>query len=180
MYDPKKTVSRGQLATLLEAARWAPSCNGDEPWRFLIWDRSRDPQGYAQAFDCIAENNQRWVKNVPVLMLSCASSIFEVKRTPNRWTQYDTGAASTSMALQAAALGLVLHQMGGFEAAKARTVFAIPDEYTPMAMIAVGYQAEPGTIEFADIKEKELAPRTRKPLPERFFEGGWGKGVDFA
>ena len=50
-------------------------------------------------------------------------------------------------------------------------------EYTPMAMIAVGYQAEPDTIEFADIKEKELAPRTRKPLPQRFFEGGWGKGI---
>jgi hypothetical protein len=46
-----------------------------------------------------------------------------------------------------------------------------------MAMIAVGYQAEPDTIEIADIKEKELAPRVRKPVPQRFFEGGWDKGI---
>jgi nitroreductase len=176
-YDPKKTVTREQLAALLEAARWAPSCNGDEPWSYLIWDRSRDPEGYGKAFECITDSNKRWVKNVPLLMLSCAGSTFEVKGTPNRWTQHDTGAASVCLALQAAALGLIVHQMGGFDPDKARTTFGIPTEYTPMAMIAVGYQAEPDTLEFADIKEKELAPRTRKPLPQRFFEDGWGKGI---
>jgi hypothetical protein len=44
-FDPQKTVAREELAALLEAARWAPSCNGDEPWRYLIWDRGRDPEG---------------------------------------------------------------------------------------------------------------------------------------
>lgn len=178
VYDPSRPVSREQLASLLEAARWAPSCNGDEPWRYLIWDRLRDPEGYAQAFDCINENNRKWVKNVPVLMLSCAGSIFEVKQTPNRWTQHDTGAATVCMALQAVALGLVVHQMGGFDAEKARAAFSIPAEYTPMAMIAVGYQAEPGTMDDEEVKKKELAPRARKPVPTRFFEGGWGKGIE--
>lgn len=177
VYDPKKPVGRDQLASLLEAARWAPSCNGDEPWRYLIWDRGRDPDGYARAFDCLSENNRKWVKNVPLLMLSCAGSIFEVKQTPNRWTQHDTGAATVCMALQAVALGLVVHQMGGFDAEKARAAFAIPAEYTPMAMIAVGYQAEPGAMDDEDVKKKELAPRARKAVPTRFFEGGWGKGI---
>ena len=67
--------------------------------------------------------------------------------------------------------------MGGFDAGKARATFAIPAEYTPMAMIAVGYQAEPDTIDDAEVKKKELAPRARKPLGERFFEGGWGQPV---
>jgi nitroreductase len=177
VYDPRKTVSRDQLATLLEAARWAPSCNGDEPWRYLIWDRQRDPAGFAKAFDCLSENNRKWVKNVPLLMLSCAGSIFEVKQTANRWTQHDTGAATTCMALQAVALGLVVHQMGGFDAEKARAAFSIPPEYTPMAMIAVGYQAEPDTMDDEEVKKKELAPRTRKPVSTRFFVGGWGMGV---
>jgi nitroreductase len=178
-FDPGKPITRARLAILLEAARWAPSCNGDEPWRYLIWDKNRDAEGYRNAFECISDNNKRWVKNVPLLMLSCAGSSFQVKAEPNRWSQHDTGAASVCMALQAAALGLIVHQMGGFDADKARIAFGIPAEYTPMAMIAVGYQAEPDTIEFADIKDKELAPRTRKPLPQRFFEGGWGKGIQF-
>jgi len=175
-FDAAKPVTREQLTTLLEAGRWAPSCNGDEPWRYLVWDRARDPEGFQKAFDCLSDNNRKWVKNVPLLMLSCAGSNFAATGKPNRWTQHDTGAASLSIALQADALGLAVHQMGGFDAEKARAAFGIPVEYTPMAMIAVGYQAAPDVLD-EETKKKELTPRARKPLAERFFEGGWGKGV---
>ena len=173
-YDPKRPVSREQLAALLEAARWAPSCNGDEPWRYLIWDRARDPEGFQKAFDCLSENNRKWVKNVPVLMLSNAGNAFGATGKPNRWTQHDTGAASVSLALQAVALGLMVHQMGGFDAEKARAAFGIPAEYTPMAMIAIGYQTTPEILD-EETKAKELRPRARKPVADTFFEGGWGK-----
>ncbi|HLF38295.1 MAG TPA: nitroreductase family protein [Burkholderiales bacterium] len=175
-FDPTRPVSREQLKVLLEAGRWAPSCNGDEPWRYLIWDKGRDPQGWQKAFDCLSENNKKWVKNVPLLMLSCAGSTFQATGKPNRWTQHDTGAASVSMALQAVALGLIVHQMGGWDVDKARAAFAIPAEYTPMAMIAVGYQTGPEILD-EETKAKEMRPRARKPIAERFFEGGWGKGV---
>jgi len=175
-FDPTRPVSREQLKVLLEAGRWAPSCNGDEPWRYLIWDKGRDPAGWQKAFDCLNENNKKWVKNVPLLMLSCAGSTFEATGKPNRWTQHDTGAASVSMALQATAMGLIVHQMGGWDVDKARAAFAIPAEYTPMAMIAVGYQTGPEILD-DETKAKEMRPRARKPIAERFFEGGWGKGV---
>ena len=175
-FDPNRPVTREQLKVLLEAGRWAPSCNGDEPWRYLIWDKGRDPQGWQKAYDCLNENNKKWVKNVPLLMLSCAGSAFEATGKPNRWTQHDTGAASVSMALQAVAMGLVVHQMGGWDADKARAAFAIPPEYTPMAMIAVGYQASPDILD-EETKAKEMRPRGRKPVVERFYEGGWGKGI---
>jgi len=175
-FDAAKPVTREQLTTLLEAGRWAPSCNGDEPWRYLVWDRARDPEGFQKAFDCLSDNNKKWVKNVPLLMLSCAGSNFAATGKPNRWTQHDTGAASLSIALQADVLGLAAHQMGGFDAEKARAAFGIPAEYMPMAMIAVGYQAAPDVLD-EETKKKELIPRARKPLGERFFEGGWGKAV---
>jgi nitroreductase len=175
-FDIKRPVTREQLQSLIEAGRWAPSCNGDEPWRYLIWDRGRDAEGFQKAFDCLSENNKKWVKNVPLLMLSCAGSIFGATGKPNRWTQHDTGAASVCMALQAVAIGLAVHQMGGFDAEKARAAFGIPAEYTPMAMIAVGYQAEPDVLD-EETRKKELTPRARRPLAEKFFEGGWGKAV---
>jgi len=175
-YDVNRTVSREQLAALLEAARWAPSCNGDEPWRYLIFDRKRDPEGWQKAFDCLSENNRKWVKNVPVLLLSCGGSIFEHSGKPNRYGQHDTGAASVCLALQGASMGLAVHQMGGYDAQKARAAFNIPEEYTPMAMIAVGYQASPDVLD-EETKAKELKPRSRKPLETHFFEGGWGNGV---
>lgn len=175
-YVADQTVSRGQLTALLEAGRWAPSCYGDQPWRYLVWDRSRDPRGWQQAFDCLSEDNQKWVKNVPLLMLSSAGSVFANNGKPNRWAQHDTGMASLSIVLQAVALGLIAHQMGGFDADKARAAFGIPAEYTPMSMIAVGYQAAPDVLDEVT-KAKELRPRARRPLGESFFEGGWGKPV---
>jgi nitroreductase len=175
-YDPSCPVTREQLTALLEAGRWAPSCNGDEPWRYLVWDRSRDRAGWDKAFECLAPGNQAWVKNAPVLMLSCAGSKFGHNDKPNRWAQHDTGMASLSIALQAVALGLITHQMGGFDADKARAAFSIPADYTPMAMIAIGWQADPSTLP-DDIKAKETAPRKRRPLTECFFEGEWGKPV---
>jgi nitroreductase len=175
-YDVNRTLSREQLAALLEAARWAPSCNGDEPWRYVIFERNRDPESWQKAFDCLSENNKKWVKNVPVLLLSCGGSIFEHSGKPNRYGQHDTGAASACLALQGAAMGLAVHQMGGYDAQKARAAFDIPEEYTPMAMIAVGYQAAPDVLD-EETKAKELKPRSRKPLETHFFEGAWGKGI---
>ena len=175
-YDANRQVTRAQLAALLEATRWSPSCNGVEPWRYLIWDRARDPEGFEKAFDTLSDGNKLWVKNVPLLMLSIASSDPLPPDRPNRYTQHDTGMASMCLALQAVALGLIMHQMAGFNADKARAAFSIPADYTPMAMIAIGYQGETDVLD-EETKKKELRERTRKPLGERFFEGGWGKSV---
>ncbi|HEY6282143.1 MAG TPA: nitroreductase family protein [Burkholderiales bacterium] len=172
-FDNNRPVSHEQIKSLLEAARWAPSCFGDEPWRYLLWDRKRDPAGWQKAFECLAGGNQIWVKNAPLLMASIAGSQFAHNGKPNRWAQHDTGASSMSLVLQAVALGLAAHQMGGFDADKLRERFAIPTGYTPMAMIAVGYQANADILE-GEIKERELASRARKPLGEKFFEVTWG------
>ncbi|MDH4150581.1 MAG: nitroreductase family protein, partial [Betaproteobacteria bacterium] len=85
----------------------------------------------------------------------------------------DTGMAALSLGLEALAQGLVTHQMGGFDMAKARAAFAIPEEYTPMAMIAVGYQAAPEALDDEETRAKELKPRGRKPVAERFYGGSW-------
>ena len=176
-FDKSGVVTREQLTSLLEAARWAPSCFGDEPWRYLVWDRNHDAAAWEKAFDCLAEANQKWVKNAPVLLCACADSLFGHNATPNRWAQYDTGAASENLVLQAVALGLAAHQMGGFDAQKIRITFSVPEAYMPMAMIAVGYQAEASVLEDPVQEEREIAARTRKPLGERFFEGSWGQGI---
>ncbi len=175
-YDPAKPVSRDHLLALLEAARWAPSCYGDEPWRYVVWDREADADGWRRAFDCLAPGNQAWVKDAPLLMLSAADSLFNHNGNPNRWGQHDTGAASENLCLQAEALGLMAHQMGGFDADKARAVAGVPERFTPMAMIAVGHPADPAS--FSDeARERETAPRKRRALGELFFHGAWGRPV---
>lgn len=175
-YDATKPVSHEQIIALLEAARWAPSCFGDEPWRFIVWNKQADEKAWQQAFDCVVPNNQAWVKASPVLILVCADSLFGHNQSPNRWAQYDTGAAAENLCLQAAHLGLMAHQMGGFNADKAREKFNIPAQFTPMAMISVGYQGDANDLP-DDLKAREHAERKRKPLGELFFDGVWDKPI---
>ena len=175
-FDASRRVSREQLAALVEAARWAPSCNGDEPYRYIVIDRQDDAEAWAKMFDCLNTNNKKWVKNVPVLLLSCAGSKFANDGSPNRWGQHDTGASSVCLVLQAVSMGLIGHQMGGWDLDKLRAAFQIPSDYTPMALIAVGYQAEPDVLD-EETKKKELRPRARKPIEGHFFQAAWGEPV---
>ena len=108
--------------------------------------------------------------------MACSDSVLSKNGKPNRWGQYDTGAATENLSLQAAALGLMVHQMGGFDADKSRELFNIPEQFTPMAMISVGYQLPEDQIP-DDIKEREYNPRNRNPLEENFFEGTWKEPI---
>lgn len=175
-YDASKPVSHQQIVALSEAARWAPSCFGDQPWRFVVWDKNTDDKAWQQAFDCLAPSNQTWVKHAPVLILVCANSVFDHNGAPNRWAQYDTGAAAENLCLQAAHLGLIAHQMGGFNADETREKFNIPAQFTPMAMISVGYAGDANDLS-EELKAREIAPRKRKEIAELFFVASWGKPI---
>lgn len=173
-YDANTPVTEAEITALTEAARWAPSCFGDEPWRYIIWDRNHDADSWQQAFDCLAEGNQQWAKNAPVLILAASVDEFRQKDEPNRWTGYDTGAASLSLCLQATSMGLMSHQMGGFDGEKIRKTFDLPHDLHLWSMMAIGH-AMPLDDLTPEQLERELKPRERRPLAEQFFHGGWQK-----
>lgn len=175
-YDATKPVSKAQILSLCEAARWAPSCFGDEPWRFMVWDKNGNTEAWQKAFDCLVPGNQEWVKNAPVLLLVCADTLFGHNQKPNRWAQYDTGAAAENLCLQAADLGLMAHQMGGFNTDAARSTFAIPEQFTLMAMVAIGYAGDANQLS-EDLKARELAARKRKPIADLFFDSAWNHPI---
>lgn len=171
-FDADKRVEADQLAACLEAARWAPSCFGEEPWRFIVCDRHADEAAWQKLHGCLTEKNQSWAGKAPVLILACAGSAFREGGNPNRWAQYDTGAAAVSLCLQATALGLASHQMGGFDADKVRSEFSIPAEYTPMTTVALGYQSGIDDLD-EGFHGLELGERKRRNVGEHFYAGAW-------
>jgi hypothetical protein len=62
--------------------------------------------------------------------------------------------------------------MAGFDSARARESFDIPDGFTPMAMIAIGFAAPEESLS-PEAREKEAAPRVRQPIGEIAFAGRW-------
>mgnify|MGYP003390259746 FL=1 len=165
MVEPEK------LQSLFEAARWAPSSSNEQPWHFIVGTKA-DPSAHDRLVACLKEGNRKWAFRAPVLILSVARLNFEDEGTPNRHAWHDTGMAALSLCLQATALGLVTHQMAGFEIEKARTDLGIPAGYEPVAMIAVGYPGAPASLPDY-LRERELKPRERKAVTEFVSHGRW-------
>ena len=69
-------------------------------------------------------------------------------------------------------MGLQIHQMAGFSADKLRASFNIPVGYDIVAVFTLGHPGDPAELPDA-VRGREMAPRTRKPLAEFLFEGGW-------
>jgi nitroreductase len=114
-----------------------------------------------------------WAQNAPVLMLSVAKRHFDLTGEINRHAPHDVGLAVANLVLQAESLGLVCHQMAGFSPEKAHELLGIPqDRYEPMAVIAIGYQGSPDSLD-DKLKERELAPRERQPLQAMAFTHQW-------
>jgi nitroreductase len=172
-YDPRP-VEREKLLSCLEAARWAPSSYNEQPWTFIIAERT-DQAAFGQMVDCLVEGNRAWAKNVGVLMLTVVARNFTKNGKPNRACEHDIGLAAANMVLQATALGLQGHQMIGIEPAKIRAAYKIPEGYEPLTAIALGYPAaaEPGTSD--PLAQRDLKPRDRKPLSEIVIAGSWGQ-----
>jgi nitroreductase len=112
-----------------------------------------------------------------VLILGLAKTTFSHNDSPNRVALYDLGAAASYLTLQAAALGISTHQMGGFDADAARKAFAVPENYIFGAVIALGYQGDPNTLPNEQFRTQEVAPRTRKSL-KHFVFSAWDTPAD--
>ena len=165
-------VDAATIGSLLEAARWAASCSNEQPWSFLV-TQPETPSGYDRLLGCLVEFNVEWAQRAPVLILSVARHNFVSTGKPNRHALHDVGQASANLALQAAALGLMAHCMAGFDVEKARNEFAIPEGFDPVAVIAAGYPGDPASLP-DKLRQRELAPRQRKPMRDFVFSGSWG------
>ncbi|MCC2643133.1 MAG: Nitroreductase [Nitrospira sp.] len=174
----ERPVEPEKLLSLLEAARWAPSSNNEQPWQFIIGTKD-DPSAHDRLFQCLKAGNKKWAFRAPVLMLSVARVNFEDDGMPNRHAFHDTGMAVFSMAVQATAIGLIVHQMAGFDVEKSRTDLEIPAGYEPVAMIAIGYPGDPAVLD-ERLRQREVASRVRKPMTEIVFAGTWNARSDEA
>ena len=165
-------VSASALNSLLEAARWSASCFNWQPWNFIVLRKAEEAAGHQKLFEILSANNQGWAGKAPVLLLAVARVTAPTDGSPNKYGWYDTGAAVANMAAQAGPLGLQVHSMAGFDHAKAREVFSIPEGYDPVCALAIGHPGPADALPEA-LKARETGPRVRRKVEEFTFFGGW-------
>ena len=168
-----RPVEPSKLLSVFEAARWSPSSANEQPWRFFVATKE-DTQVYETLLALLVETNQRWAMRAPVLILGVAQSSYSKNGRPYRHSWYDLGQSVANLTVEAEALGLAVHQMGGFDAASAVELLSIPKEYEPVIAIALGYPDRPEILP-EDLKKREETPRSRQPLERLVFTEKWGR-----
>jgi nitroreductase len=167
-----RTVEPGKLLSLFEAARWSPSGGNKQPWAFVVVMQD-DEEGHRRFVDVLSGRNQLWAKNAPVLILAIAKPDPQ-SGALGKYAYYDVGQAVAHLSVQAAALDLYTHQMAGFDGQRAKELFGLPEGCEPMTVIALGYYGNADELP-AELRERELAARTRIPIPDFVHAGRWGR-----
>ena len=175
-FDEARGISDPDLLSLCEAFRWAPSCFNEQPWALIVGRRGEAT--YDALLSCIVEGNLPWAQRAPMLALSIAKLSFDRNGKPNRHAQHDVGLASMSLVIQAEALGMSVHQMGGYMPDKAKQLFDIPDTHESIAMIAVGYQGDASTLPDS-YQQREQSARSRRALADVIHAGKFGTTAPF-
>lgn len=162
-----KDVSKDQLMQLFEAARWAPSSNNIQPWRFIY--AKNGSKHWDKFFNLLVDFNQMWCVNAAYLVIAVSNNTNPKDGSPNRTHSFDTGSAWMSIALQAADMRIITHAMGGFDYDKAKDMLGLTEHYNVEAMFAVASEAELNVI--PERMQKGEVPSTRKKVEEFVFEG---------
>ena len=173
----RNEISSEDLRSLFEAARWAPSSSNEQPWAFIVATRN-DNENFTKALQPLVEFNANWAKNAYVLGFAVAELAFAKNNAPNRNAHYDTGAAMSQLTTEATSRGIFVHQMAGFDPDTAREVFEIPSGWDAIAAFAMGYPGDPASLP-QPYRDRETAPRVRKPIGEFVMNGKWGHTADF-
>jgi nitroreductase len=168
-----RPVEAADLLSCLEAARWAPSSYNEQPWSYIVATRD-DTENFQRVLSCLVEANQAWAQSAPVLILCCTKLNFSRNGKPNAAAIHDLGLAAGNLSMEATARGLYVHQMIGIIPDRAEVLFAIPTDVRVLTAMAIGYVAEPGSAP-ENLRERDLQPRSRKPLDQFVFTGNWGE-----
>ena len=156
-----KVISENDLDTILEAASWASSAMNEQPW--LYYTAHRGSVAFDQVHQALAGGNQPWAKNAAAFVVSVVRTTFMKDNTPNAIALHDVGQANATLLLQATALGIHTHPMGGFDADKIKSLLQLSDSQQPVIVIALGYLADADLL-IEPFKTRELTTRNRNAL----------------
>lgn len=145
-------VETEKIEYLLEAMRMAPSAVNFQPWYFIV---IREPEGCSRIRECYP---REWFTSAPSYIIVCADHDQSWKRASDGKDHADIDAAIATehLCLAAAELGLGTCWVCNFNVPKCKINFNLPENIEPIALVPVGYPAQPSLCEEAPKKRKAL------------------------
>jgi nitroreductase len=167
-YNTEYVLTQHELLSMLEAARWAPSANNAQPWRFSVLNRGEELFQQVAA-EGLSGFNQAWAPNASTLVVVSIKTL-TADGKENRSAPYDAGLAVANLVTQAHELGLHAHQIGGFVPEALTSILGLADDLRPIVVVAIGKVAPAEQLQ-GPAYEREIQPRTRLELDEIVLHG---------
>ena len=158
-----------KLKAMFEAAGYAPSCNNEQPWLFVYTTRQEE-KTFSDYIGFLNESNRIWAREAYAIVISMARTKFSRNDKINRYAFHDTGMAVTNLLLQALAMDLYVHQMGGFSLEMVKEYFRLDESIEPVAVMAVGYLGDGYSLP-PELLKRDEKRRARKSVNEYTFKG---------
>jgi nitroreductase len=98
-FDVSRPVADAAVQALLEAARWAPSCMNEQPWRFLVCNKATHEAAWQNVVGLFGREKSTVGCQRAGFVVAVAMNTFNQNQKSNRWAAYDTGAASLNRML---------------------------------------------------------------------------------
>jgi len=136
-----RPVEFEKVTNIIDAATKAPSAGNLQAWKFiLVTDRGMITQVSKYSIE------QYWIQTAPVVIIVCAvpekPEMYYGLRGKRLYNIQDCAAAIENILLAATDAGLGSCWVGAFEEDKIRSLFAIPADVRPQAIITLGYSDE--------------------------------------
>lgn len=158
-----------KIEALFKAASMAPSSMNEQPWSFII-AKKEDEDNFNKLLNLMSQKNQIWAKDSSILVVAIAKRNFSLNNKVNKHYIYDVSSAVANLTYQALSIGLYVHQVGGFDVERSRKELNISDQYDPVVMLSIGYNAGDDNI---------INTKPRKNLKEFVFEKQFGNPANF-
>lgn len=166
-FDKSYTLSQQELLSILEAGRWAPSANNAQPTRYFVV--TRDDAKHEAIASTLAGWNQAWAPDASAIILVAVAAT-NADGNVNPFAHYDAGQAVAHLSVQAAELGLHVHQMAGLDTAKAAEILEIPGDLQLIVSAVVGKVGAADALP-EPLHEREITPRHRLELDDIVLYG---------
>jgi len=162
-----RPVEREKIERMIEAARWTPSCANRQPWRFVVVEKAAPERS---ALEDALDAGNAWAKKAPVLVVSGARKADAAVVESREYYLHDTGLATMSLLYRGVDQGLLVHPMAGWKEAPLKAALSLPEDFRPIAVIAVGYPGKPEDLD-EETRKKDEKRNVRKEPAEIAFLG---------
>lgn len=150
-------ITKEMIIDLAECAQLAPSCNNNQPWRYIFVN---DESVLIKMHAALPTGNA-WAKAASMIIVVLSKKDMDcVMKDGREYYAYDTGAATGFLILRATEMGLVAHCIAGYDPVIVKDVLSIPADLNVITLLIVGKHSEKMN---PLLSEKQIESESKRP-----------------